>query len=277
MTHDSKLLFNQSAEEYHSQAGASASRLNKLNRSPAHLKHSLDHPDEPTRAMIIGSAVHSAVLEPELFSGEWGRIPEGHGASKAVKEAKAELAEQFAPDQILKASDYDMIITMRDSVLGNPVAASLLEASNAEVSSYWTDPKTGIPCKARIDAMPFADSEWGSCLVDVKTTVNASPKEFQRSVFNFGYMRQASHYLSATQHMETGEQTHRNRFIFICVEKSPPYCTAMYELDPDALALGKADVERLLGVWADCESSDEWPSYPTEVQELSLPAWAYTR
>ena len=155
------------------------------------------NPEEPTKAMIIGSATHSAILEPNLFVDEWGRLPEGHGSSKAVKEAKAELAEKFAPDQILKPSDYDTIVAMRDSVLSSTVADELLGSCNTEVSSYWTDSASGVRCKARIDAVPFMDSKWGSCLVDVKTTVNASAKEFQRSVFNFGYHRQAAHYLAS--------------------------------------------------------------------------------
>jgi hypothetical protein len=270
--HHNGLLLDQSAEEYHATSGASASRLNKMfKKSPAHMRHDLENPEEPTQAMIIGTATHSAILEPDLFEKDWGRIPVGDGRSKAIKDAKADLIHEFGYDHILKAEVYDSIVGMRESVLENELAADLLGEANTEVSSYWVDEQTGVECKARIDAMPYQDSGWGYCLVDVKTTTDASAKEFQRSVHNFGYHRQAAHYLAST----CDKVFDRDRFIFICVEKAPPHCVAIYELDSDALALARSELDHLLGLWAECEVNGEWPSYPEGIQELSLPGWAY--
>jgi|TARA_R110000824_G_scaffold361436_1_gene549372 hypothetical protein len=272
--HNPGLLFNQSAEEYHADMGASASRLNRMfKKSPAHMRHDLENPKEPTQAMVIGTATHSAILEPDLFEKEWGRIPVGDGRSKEIKEAKANLVSEFGRDNILKAEVYDGIVGMRESVLGHARAADLLSEANTEVSSYWTDEKTGVQCKARIDAMPCQDSGWGYCLVDIKTTADASAREFQRSVYNFGYHRQAAHYLASTADKVFG----RDRFIFIVVERDSPHCVAVYELDSDALALARAELDDLLGTWGECEVDGGWPSYPEDIQELSLPGWAYTR
>ena len=266
------IMHNQSAEDYHAAPGASASRLKQLKRSAAHMKYAMDNPQEPTQAMIIGSATHSAILEPSLFVREWGRLPPGHGSSKIVKEAKAELIVQFGADHILKPNAYDNILAMRDSVLGNALSLDLLDGADTETSHYWTE--IDVKCKARIDALPREDSMWSDCVVDIKTTANASPEEFRRSVYNFSYHLQAQHYLSAAE---------RARFIFIVVERDAPHCVALYELDEDALKLGREDREFLLGQWALCEADadaegpDPWPGFPVEIQELSLPGWAYTR
>tara|TARA_R110000824_G_scaffold398991_1_gene603742 strand:- start:1786 stop:2625 length:840 start_codon:yes stop_codon:yes gene_type:complete len=275
------VMHNQSAAEYHAAPGASASRLKQLQRSAAHMRYAMDNPQEPTQPMIIGSATHSAILEPDLFVKEWGRIPEGDGRSKAVKEAKAELIVQFGVGQILKPDVYDNILAMRDSVLGNALPLDLLDGADTEVSHYWTEryihgtKPMEVDCKARIDALPREDSMWSDCVVDIKTTANASPEEFRRSCFNFGYHIQAPHYLAAAE---------RGRFIFIVVERDAPHCVAIYELDDDALELGRQDREFLLGQWALCEAEeaaggpDAWPGFPCEeIQELSLPGWAYTQ
>lgn len=245
------------------------------------MKYEMDNPQEPTQAMIIGSATHSAILEPDLFAKEWGVLPPGHGSSKAVKEAKAELIVQFGADHILKPDAYDNILAMRDSVLGNALPADLLDGATTEVSHYWREyvgdslsNSRDVECKARIDAIPAEGSVWDNCIVDIKTTANASPEEFRRSCFNFGYHIQAAHYLAAAD---------RGRFIFIVVERDAPHCVAIYELDDDALELGRADREFLLGQWALCEAEeaaggpDAWPGFPVEIQELSLPGWAYTQ
>jgi hypothetical protein len=294
---------NQRAADYHASPYASASRLKLLKRSPAHMKHQMENPEPPTPQMIIGSATHSAILEPDLFVKEWGRLPEGDGRSKAVKDAKLELLTQFgaeafrylpAKDYILKPDVYDNILAMRDSVLGNELAADLLDGAATEVSHYWTERRTQsrigavgpaatkqqsektfhVECKARIDALPREGSRWGNCVVDIKTTADASAREFQRSVHNFGYHLQAAHYLSAAE---------RLRLIFVVVERDAPHCVAIYELDEDALELGREERDSLLGQWALCEAEeaagglDAWPGFPVEVQELSLPGWAYTR
>jgi hypothetical protein len=226
--------------------------------------------------MIIGSATHSAILEPDLFVKEWGRLPEGDGRSKIVKEAKAELIVQFGADHVLKPDVYDNILAMRDSVLGNALALDLLDGADTETSHYWAE-GTGaidVKCKARIDALPREDSLWSDCVVDIKTTANAHPDEFRRTVFNFSYHLQAQHYMVAAE---------RGRFIFIVVERDAPHCVAIYELDDDALKLGYEDREFLLGQWALCEAEeaaggpDAWPGFPVEIQELSLPGWAYSQ
>jgi hypothetical protein len=266
------VMHDQSARDYHAMPGASASRLKQLQRSAAHMKYAMDNPQEPTQAMVIGTATHSAILEPVLFVKEWGRLPEGDGRSKAVKQAKAELISEFGADHILKPDAYDNILAMRDSVFGNALALDLLDGADTETSHYWT--QNGVACKARIDALPREDSPWSDCVVDIKTTANGSPEEFRRSCFNFSYHLQARHYLSAAE---------RDRFIFIVVERDAPHCVAIYELDEAALELGRQDREFLLGQWALCEAEqaaggpDAWPGFPIEIQELSLPSWAYTR
>ena len=264
---------NQSAAEYHADPGCAASRLKQFQRSAAHMRYAMDNPQEPTQAMIIGSATHSAILEPVLFAKEWGRLPEGDGRSKAVKEAKAELITQFGVGQVLKPDVYDNILAMRDSVLSNALPLDLLDGADTEVSHYWTE--NDVECKARIAALPGEDSMWSDCVVDIKTTANASPEEFRRSCFNFSYHIQCQHYLSAAN---------RGRFIFIVVERDAPHCVAIYELDDDALELGRETREFLLGQWALCEAEeaaggpDAWPGFPCEeIQELSLPGWAYTQ
>lgn len=280
MTHNHH---DMTAEEYHARPEVSNSMLNHLRKSPAHLRHYLDNPPSPTPAMIVGTATHSAVLEPDLFSAEWGRLPELDFRTKAGKEAKAELAEKYSPDRILKADTYDNVIAIRDAVLAHPLASELLEGASTEVSRFWTHP-SGVECKARVDAVPTGD--YSRYLVDLKTTQDAG-KAFNRSVHSFGYYRGASHYLSSFETSEFMEMDsefsdmriteERDRFIFIAVESSPPHGVAVYELDYDAIELGQEEIDILLTQYAQCEAEDSWPSYPTELLELSLPGYAYTQ
>tara|TARA_R100000808_G_C2143531_1_gene151314 strand:- start:177 stop:1055 length:879 start_codon:yes stop_codon:yes gene_type:complete len=281
---DEALLYNQSASDYHAAPGASASRLNHLARSPAHLRHAIDNPTTPTRAMIVGSATHSAILEPHLFDDEWACLPDGDGRSKEVRQARAELAESFSDDRILKPAEHAMVVGMRDSVLSHETCASLLENCQTEVSAFWHNPEFDVPCKSRIDALPDTNSQFGRAIVDIKTTQDASDRAFSRNLYERGYFRQAAHYLNGVNYLEGYEdgepnRQERNRFIFICVERSAPYCVAVYELDAEALSVGRTHLRHLLAKWKHCFFYNHWPAYvdgnlSTQIHKIGLPSWA---
>ena len=60
------LVTGMSNEAYHAYDGISKSGLDLIARSPAHYAYRTA--SEPTRAMVIGSATHAAILEPEVFA-----------------------------------------------------------------------------------------------------------------------------------------------------------------------------------------------------------------
>jgi exodeoxyribonuclease VIII len=103
-------------------------------------------------------------------------------------------------------------------------------------------------------------------VVDLKTTTDASPAGFAKSVATFRYHVQASHYLAGLHGAE--------RFVFIAVEKTAPYAVAVYELDAAALAAGEQLRQRDIRVIADCQATKEWPGYGDDCQTLALPSWA---
>jgi hypothetical protein len=266
MTNPSLSLHDITDEEYFAAPFASNSALSALRKSPAHLRHSLAHPGAPTPAMRLGTAFHVATLEPRSFAKAWARGSEVNGRTKEGKAEKAAMQERYDADKILRPDDYDTVCAMRDKVLGHPVAGPLLSGVRAEVAAFWTDPATGIECKAKIDGLPTD----GECLIDLKSTIDASPRSFAKAIYDFGYYRQGAHYLSPF--------ADRSRFIIIACEKNPPFALGVYELSHAALQKGAEEVAGLLRLWGECIDgygwNAEWPSYPEEIIDIDLPAWA---
>lgn len=108
-------------------------------------------------------------------------------------------------------------------------------------------------------------------MVDLKTTSNASPRAFARSVANFRYQVQHSFY----QDVLTAAGFEVNAFVFVAVESSPPYQVAVYILETDAVDLGRRLYQRDLATYRNCLSQDYWPGYSDEVMTLTLPRYAY--
>ena len=245
--------------DYHADPAVSASHLHAVAASPYHYWSRFINPDRPpsvqTAAMKLGSLTHCAVLEPDQLASRYGIAPDRR--TNAGKAAVA--AMEAAGIEAVTAPEMEQAMAMAASVRSHQAAAALLRDGKAEQSFWFDDIATGLRCKCRPD--------WytGSTIVDLKTTVDASPKGFAKSVAQWRYHVQQSHYLAGT---------FAERFVFIAVEKSYPYAVGVYELDADAVQFGDYERRNNLQTIADCRAISEWPGYGNTIQPLSLPKWA---
>lgn len=278
-------FISQTNPEYHSGPGASKSQLDLIARSPAHYWAAYRDPNrvkpEPTPALILGSAVHSAVLEPDLFGGEYTCAPEDAPKRPTAAQVNAKRPSQETADAIAFWRDFEAdnagktlltrdqwttALAMRDAVHRHPLARRLVVGGQAEQSVYATNAGTGALIKCRLDYfLPEA-----GMIVDLKTTEDASPAGFGRSAANFRYHVQCGWY----QHvMAAAFGDAPPYWVFLAVEKSPPYAVGVYHVDAETAALGLRMAMRDLRTLVACEQADTWPDYGSESQPLQLPGW----
>lgn len=214
-----------SNEEYHGGEGISKSDLDLIHRSPLHWKN---HEPEDSDALRIGTAFHMAVLETAEFMRSYDKLKPG--MKRTTKDGKARVEEIRAAGKIdLSHEEWEMIMGMRNSVLANPIARSLVAHSEHEVSIFGT--VNNVLCKCRPDI-------WDGkrlIIADLKSTTDASPEAFAKSVAAFRYHVQDAWYRHV---MEAATGTVPKLFVFIAVEKKPPYAVAMYSLDEEAKRQG---------------------------------------
>lgn len=214
-------------------------------------------------AFEIGHAAHTLVLtvgDPfEVVDADSWRTKD----AKAARDAALQ-----AGNTPLLAKEYAQVRAMADAILDHPVAGELFTRNDttSEQSLYWKDEQTGVACRARPD---LAVNDW-SLIVDYKTTVSADPREFAKSIAKYGYHQQQAWYCEAVETL-TGI---RPEFVFVCQEKTPPYEVSLIQLDADAVRIGGRLNEDARSIYAACMDSGVWPSYPTSVQVVGLPAWA---
>lgn len=287
-------------EEYFAWQNVSKHQLDSLARSPAHYRAALKHPRKQTAAMTFGAAFHAAVLEPDKFTERYTQAPETDKRTKLGREAHEAAAA--GGRELLKIEELVAISEMVNAVSAHPFASILLapEDGEAEVSIAWEDKETGVPCRARPDFLNHAHN----VVVDLKTAQDASMGVFARACANYTYHLQAAFYLDGMAAVkpqsdinasitlvddEDGmadedflnkdynvvatRKDHR-AFIFVAVEREPPYAVACYELDAEDLRIGRVRYRQALRVYQECVASDTWPSYPQEIRVLELPAWA---
>lgn len=246
----------------------SKSALDELNRSPAHYHawlHGIEAADTP--ALVFGRAFHAALLEPEHFHRVY-RTPPSFGdlRSSRNREARDAWLGENPGVTALHSDDAIRIQLMCASVMAHPAAGRLVREGQAEVTLRWRDPLTGLRCKSRCDywvkAKRFA--------VDVKTTEDASPEAFARSVYKYRYHVQDALYRQGFA--ELGEPI--KHFAILAVEKTPPYAVAVYTLDEDAIMKGYNSARGNILKLDECIRANTFPSYSQGVETLSLPPWA---
>jgi len=253
--------------EYHAHHAISKSGLDRIDQSPAHYQAWLSEPRITTPALTFGSACHSFVLERETFGDRYAVAPSGiDRRTKAGKELWEAFTTESAGREIITAEDMDKLCYIRASIIDHPVAEELLDhgSGKAEVSVFGVLDDVGVKCRP----------DWlrgDGILVDLKTTDCAAPNAFARSVAKYRYHVQAAFYSDLLQAV-TGEPV--KAFVFIAVEKAPPYAVSVYELDAESLEVGRAAYQRNLDTFRRCLEANHWPAYSNAIETLTLPRWA---
>ncbi len=256
--------------EYHERriGVVSKSALDLIARSPAHYKAWIDgHDATETPALTFGAAFHCALLEPERFAVAYGLQPDfGDCRYKAAREERDAWREANSTRLALSPEDSSTIVRMRDAVLAHPLAGKMVRDGQAELTVRWRDEPTGLECKSRADYYV----ERFAMVADVKTTIDASPDAFRKSVASFRYHVQDALYRAGF----AAAGAPLRHFVFIAVEKAPPFAVATYSLDDDATDRGSAAARREIDTMAKCVKSGEWPGYESMIRTLHIPPWA---
>jgi hypothetical protein len=277
----------QTNAEYQSAQAESKSRLDAIARPncPLHYWDKYENPDPPperrTPALILGDAIHKAVLEPDIFDRFIVRLPEDAPArpnSRTLKAKKPSLQSQDAisywadfdeenRDKLLVSDeDYRTVVACRDAVHMHPVAKHLFRGGLAEQSYYAIDPETGALIKCRAD---YEQLEREASITDLKTTEDASERGFKSSIYGYRYDIQDAWYRHVLRSAYQG-QVEVRRFVFVGIEKVRPYCVGVYTIAPEDTIAGMIAARRDLSEILECRRTGEWPDYGCNPKVLRI-------
>lgn len=281
------------ADAYHGQEicpgpSISASGLKTiLHKSPRH--YWFGSPLNPQREeredkphFAFGRAAHDRMLLTDTWRDRYFVMPEGFDA-RATKKWESAIVERDAAKAagltILTFDQMAMVEATAQSLLKHDLAPVLLMSGKPEVTLAWQDPLTGVWLRVRPDWLP----DVMRIIPDLKFMADGSPDAFERSVNSMGYHIAAAHYLDGLEAIY-GEPAEPRRFVFIVVEKEPPFVVTIYQLDEEDIQRGRMLARKAINIFADCLSRDRWPGYaPLDddgnelVRHVQLPAFAKAR
>lgn len=256
-------------EVYHGLKDFTSSSHLKLlegGKTPAHLKFVLDGgKKKATKATTSGTISHEIISNPIELWNKIKDVPEK--LSRNTNEYKA-MVEENPGKILLKPSESQVYKDMKTRLLEFPEIVALLCSDNgiSELSGFFKDPATGLPCKIRPDFLPGAE-----IITDYKSTIDASEAAFKKAIINFGYDIQSYFYTLGMKVLT--DRFHR--FVFVAQEKTPPYEPMIYFADDEVIELGKQKATKHLETIRRCQESGIWPGYMAAgIQTIAPPAWA---
>jgi PDDEXK-like domain of unknown function (DUF3799) len=250
--------------EYHAHPARSKSYLWKFySETPAHAELGIG---KTTKEMDLGTAVHLATLEPDEFHKRLIRGPDDRRGNKW----KDTLEEAASYGKLaLTSGDFEKALLMGESARRIPIVRRIADSPIlAEPSAFWTDEETGIECRCRPDIYSPALE----IMADLKAGHTANPHLWAKIAADKGYHAQEAWYSEGWALAAGGAV---DGFIFIAIEDEYPHLAAVYELTPSAVAEGRAAMQKALLLYKECRDAGVFPGYPSTVQELDLPRWAY--
>lgn len=253
--------------EYQQASGVHFSTLKHMAVSPLHYLHAKLNPPQETSAMLLGRATHTAVFEPERFQLEYAVWP-GDRRGNAFKEFAEECEAQSRA--VLRGTEYDAALAIRDAVRGIPDIAQLLTKGRSEVSIFWRNPQTGIPCKGRLDWIAGTNS-----ILDLKTTTNIDPGWFSSQAWRMGYFHQAAMYQEAFA-VASGKGKILP-FGILAVERDAPHACRLFWLDQETIEVAWREYVGWLEQVKICTDTDDWPGPLPVETTLTAPSWAFTQ
>lgn len=272
-----------SNEDYHSGTlGYSSSQLKVLvEHTPAHLIAGMGKPKESSSALHVGSAFHTKVLEPHRMDLDVVIEPAWNNRVKSQREAREAFHVEHSGKAIITEAQLDKVNAMAESVHKHPIASLLVQDILVEQSVYWwyrsMDPDDDLRYQSMMKVRPDALCRAYPVIVDLKSCRDASYSGFIRAVQQYYYHLSAAMYLEGVNQCKEllQEMGHFafNKFVFICVESEPPYLTAVYELSPEYLQLGKQIYRRAVYALRQGQQND-WPGFPDDIRVLEPPPWA---
>jgi len=169
----------------------------------------------PDRALVIGSAFHCRILEPERYT---------------------------AANYCLWPSEAETLQRMIDAFERHPIAGHI-RRDECEVPIYWNDTATGLPCKALID-----NAFGGRMIRDLKTTFAPTEKEFREHCAAYDYDRQLVKYARGLS-VVGGRPI--DAIEVVGVQKRSPHRIFVYQSRPTSLfwQTGEAKLDFLMNEW----------------------------
>lgn len=260
--------------EYYSSTG-----IKEAKKSLAHFKYFHDNKNKDTKPHFdFGNSFELALLDPKGFKNDvaidqdayWVALANEHSVQETGKPYsnprnsnvfRAEYSKWKAENEgkyeipAIGSESFETIEKMLESCRKDSTIQKLIEGTEYQLSLFWTDEESGLKLKTRPDICKRKKN----VVVNLKTTLDGSPKAFMRDMLKYNYPLQAC--LEIKGCLDSGLMEQVDNYFWLVVEKLPPYNATIYSFESSDIMTTTKELEYYLNKIADAKAKNFWPGY----------------
>lgn len=263
---------NLTLEEYLDDDAYAKTDIVNAARSPKYVKQMRAQRKPATSAMIIGTAVHLLILEPERAKTDLVVVDIKGRRGKTWDAAVADNPGKT----VITSNEWETVEQMAESVAVHPRTIEFLTGGMAEVSCKCEfdlasdgtyDSPFYLPIKCRPDYLTPGR------VIDVKTARDVTPDGFGRAAYNYHYHWSAALTLRVLKALTNVDHV----YYFLTVENVYPFETVIYKTDRTDVDLANEELRDVMGNLANAHETKRFdPIAANEILNLTLPKYAYS-
>jgi hypothetical protein len=209
------------------------------NRKTFYYKYILNsYNDIESKALKDGKAFDLLITDPNNFNKEFTVLEGIKTTTKPNCITEYEYNSMLGMKQELFNHIYEDTITIED----------LFKCGEFQKELYWTDEYNWLNCRAKLDWI----STDKKLIIDIKTC--SSIDKLYWDVINYGYDIQAAMYTRAIKQLQNIEAD----FVFIFVNKSPPFNVKKVKLSKEMLEEAAQKLEYGFDLYCKYKLTNEW-------------------
>lgn len=277
---ETKQIEKMTDEEYFAMKAISASQIKQYDKGAYWFWKSSPfnpdkEPDKASDALVFGKLCHCLLLEPDEVSKRFEVVD--FGKTRTNKKYAEAVAAHPGKD-IINEDEMHQAEKMISEIGQHPLASRIIAGATAEMPYTWTDKETGLPCKAKIDAIKRTKN--GIVVIDYKTSSDI------QSVLNWPqklqYPLQAEFYSQAVKE-KYGEEPCEFIFIIQSNKEGEEDVIAVANVEYDTGLVAKdivkshlRSIKEKLDRWNETQDKSIFAAYPNRV-EMRYSNWYMDR
>lgn len=275
-----EIIHDMPFSEYLKLDRVSCSALKNLMECPAYYKWRKTNPMKESKAMKLGTFIHTWMLENDDFQKTYYAFPEIEAPKKPVKPNGLDLRKEKGSDRAIaykeKVEVYAIAKVEHDDLMESYQEAAgdriivpeewMKRFTKLPVRQDTTNEVTvlfeidGVPCKSRFDMLHENGVE------DLKTIGDIF--KIDRDFAKFKYYLQAGFYSIAYKEA-FGVWPDFFKFTFVNTGEFPAMVT--HDTEFPYVEYGRMKAIELVKQLKNCQERDYWPSLPND--EIRMPSW----
>lgn len=262
-------------EKYHNIDALRSSILKCHDVSAKYAFQEMYTPYKTTPALTLGNALHTMVLEPELFDTKYSIKPEGiDKRTRLGKEIYQDYLNELDGRTELSGDQKKSAHAMALAIKKNSLTDTHFHEGDSEITILNHIPIDGLDVllKSRIDRLT-KDKLYGMQIVDIKTmSRHLTDRNLSKQVYDYGYHMQAAMQIDAVRRELNADPS----YYWLFVQSEPPYDVVWREAGEDTINLGRRSYKGNIYKHRMCMNTGIWPGVSDSCDVLEVPDWALT-